>query len=120
MDAARRGADGPANRATHEQYVDELRSLMERPIVDDANLEHLIDEMWRPGAQIGNGSTAAAARFELANPGARIGGRQHIEKAENAVRSLERWLRNNPIASISDRAAAENILMDLRNALEAH
>lgn len=31
--------------------------------------------------------------------------------------ALERWLRNNPTASAGDRAAAENVVKDLKNAL---
>ena len=34
------------------------------------------------------------------------------------ITALERWLGNNPRSSNSDRAAAENIIKDLYNALE--
>ncbi|MDJ0652188.1 MAG: hypothetical protein QNJ27_04215 [Simkaniaceae bacterium] len=33
------------------------------------------------------------------------------------INALEKWLRNNPTAGPGDRAAAENIIKDLRNAL---
>ena len=33
------------------------------------------------------------------------------------INALEKWLRNNPNARPGDRAAAENIIKDLRNAL---
>ena len=117
VDRARRGADGPTNVATHQQYLDDLRTVMDRPVVDDPNLNNIMADLWRPNAQIGNGSTAAAVRHELANPGARVGGRAHVEKAQNYVVGLENWLRNTPAASVSDRAAAQNVLRDLQNAL---
>ncbi len=109
-----------ANRATYNQLISELRSSMERPFVDDPTLDGWFREMWRPNAQIGNGSTAAAVRYELANPGASVGGRTHIQKAEGYVIALKRWLRTNPTASIRDRAAAENVLADLVSALEGN
>lgn len=34
------------------------------------------------------------------------------------ITALEKWLKNNPAARLGDRAAAENIVKDLRNALE--
>lgn len=34
------------------------------------------------------------------------------------INMFEKWLRNNPTARPGDRAAAENIIKDLRNALE--
>jgi hypothetical protein len=34
------------------------------------------------------------------------------------IRKLERWLRDNPTASAGDRATAENILADLKDALK--
>lgn len=33
------------------------------------------------------------------------------------ITALEKWLKNNPNASHGDRAAAENIIKDLQNAL---
>jgi hypothetical protein len=33
------------------------------------------------------------------------------------IRALERWLRNHPDAAPGDRAAAENVIKDLQDAL---
>jgi len=33
------------------------------------------------------------------------------------IKSLEKWLKKNPTAKPRDRAATENIIKDLRNAL---
>ena len=116
--AAARGADSAANRASHEQFLVELRRNMERPIVDDIKLNLWLDELWKPTARVGNKSTAAAARVELANPGVRVGGRLHVEKAQGFVVALQGWIRNNPAATVRDRAAAENVLRDLQDALD--
>lgn len=45
------------------------------------------------------------------------GGTFHTIKAQETVRGLERWLRNNPNASYSDRLVAQSLLGDLKNAL---
>lgn len=41
----------------------------------------------------------------------------HTQKARDGIRELEKWLTEHPSARPRDRAAAENALTDLRNAL---
>lgn len=103
--------------AAHEAYKDGLRAAMSKPVVSDPALAKLIDPLYRPNATIGSGSTAAAVRQELAT-GQPVGGAFHSQKATDSIRSLERWLSINPTAMPGDRAAAENIIRDMRNALE--
>jgi hypothetical protein len=117
MTGATAKLDEAKNIATHEAYKDSLRASMSKPVVSDPKLADLIDELYRPNAKIGSGSTAAAVRQELAT-GQPVGGAFHTQKAEDSIRSLERWLTQNPTALQGDRAAAENIIKDLRNALE--
>ncbi len=105
------------NAADFEKLKDALRAQMSKPHATDPYLKHLLDDLYRPGAKVGSGSTAEAVRAELAT-GQQVGGRFHSQKAEDAIRALGGWLRNNPTASASDRAAAENVIRDLRNALE--
>ena len=105
-----------ANRAKHEKFLVELRREMGKPHTTDPKLSKLMDEMYRDNATVGSGSTAAAVRHELAT-GQMVGGKTHTEKAEGMVTALEKWLRNNPTASPGDRAAAENVLKDLLDAL---
>ncbi|MCP4341391.1 MAG: hypothetical protein GY799_21550, partial [Desulfobulbaceae bacterium] len=117
------------NRAQHEQYKRQLRRQMERPHAHDANLQDLINRNYREGAQVGSGSTADAIRHERAT-GEAVGGRFHTQKGEDTIRELERWLRNNPLNDrairngeefrrrLHDRQVAENILLDIRDALE--
>lgn len=105
-----------ANVAAHETYKDGLRAAMSKPTVSDPALARLIDPLYRPNATVGSGSTAAAVRQELAS-GRPVGGAFHSQKAEDSIRALERWLSNNPTALPGDRAAAENVIRDMTNAL---
>jgi hypothetical protein len=109
-------APSAANRAGFEKYTDGLRRSMDRPPTTDPKLSSIMDEMYRPNAKVGSGSTAAAVRSERAT-GQPIGGRWHTQKAEEGVIRLQKWLQANPMASPSDRAAAENVIRDLKNAL---
>ncbi len=52
----------PENRAEYEKYVDSLRASMEKPNVQDENLSNIIDDLYRPNAKVGSGSTADAVR----------------------------------------------------------
>lgn len=105
-----------ANVATHEAYKDGLRAAMSKPATSDPALSRLIDPLYRPNAAIGSGSTAAAVRQEAAT-GQAVGGAFHSQKASDSISALERWLAKNPAASPGDRAAAENVIKDMSNAL---
>ena len=105
-----------ANRALHETYKDGLRTAMEKPSVSDKNLSRLVDQLYRPNAKIGSGSTAAAVRHELAT-GQPVGSAFHSQKAQDSIFALQKWLDKNPAASPGDRAAAENIIRDMTNSL---
>lgn len=89
---------------------------MQKPIVKDPRLQSFIDKLYRPNAKVGSGSTADAVREE-ARTGKPVGDSFHQQKAEDALPNLERWLRNNPTAPPGDKAAVENIIYDLKDAL---
>ena len=105
-----------ANVAEFEQYKDALRGEMSAPSVLDPELKGLVDDLYKPGATVGSGSTAAAVREE-ARTGLPVGGRWHAAKAQQYIKALEDWLQKHPIAASGDRAAAENIVKDMKNAL---
>ncbi|WP_318841944.1 VENN motif pre-toxin domain-containing protein, partial [Pectobacterium versatile] len=107
----------PKSRSQYEQYLDSLRASMEKPNVKDDNLKNIINDLYRPNAKVGSGSTADAVRYELAT-GEKVGGRGHVEKAQTYSKALQDWLNKNPQASSSDRAVAENVLKDMQNALK--
>lgn len=89
---------------------------MEKPHAVDPELQRLINWNYKPHASLGSGSTAAAIRHELIT-GERVFEKLHSQKGRDMITILERWLKNNPTARPGDRAAAENIIKDLRNAL---
>lgn len=110
------GGPFPTSSAAHARHQRALREAMAKPATTDPDLSLVMDELYRTGAKIGSGSTAAAVRHERAT-GGDVGGRLHAAKAQGYVIYLRRWLRNNPAASPGDRAAAENVLLDLCDAL---
>lgn len=57
---------GAYNRAQFENYKSILRAEMGKPHVVDFKLKMIIDQVYKPHAEIGSGSTAAAIRHELA------------------------------------------------------
>ena len=107
------------NAADFAKYKHQLRASMSKPHVSNAGLASLMDERYRPGARIGSGSTAAAVRHESAN-GGNVGGRVHSQKARDMITALQKWLQNNPTAAFGDKAAAENVVQDMINALTGH
>jgi hypothetical protein len=105
-----------ANRTLHELYKDELRAAMQKPAVRDKALAAILDRVYRPNATVGSGSTAAAVRSEIST-GQPVGEKFHTQKSTDVVKELNKWMNNNPTASPGDRAAAENVLRDMLNAL---
>lgn len=103
-------------RQEHEQLRRAVRAEMEMPSTTDPTLTHYMSEIYRPGAAVGSGSTAAAVRAERA-PGVQVGGKTHSIKAQEQIVNLRRWFRNNLTASPGDRAAAENVIQDMIDAL---
>jgi hypothetical protein len=79
-------------------------------------LQDVVDNLYREKASFGSGSTADAARIELANPGIKIGGGDHVTKAQNSVRRLEKIINSENLSS-HERMIAENIRLDLLDAL---
>jgi RHS repeat-associated protein len=94
---------------------------MLKPKVKDPKLAELVEELYRPGARIGNGSTADAIRH-TAETGKPIGGSTHIRKGVSYRKALKGWIRSqqnnyyNP-PSQSDIEIAQALLRDLQDAL---
>ncbi|MGK5173097.1 hypothetical protein [Geodermatophilus sp. CPCC 205761] len=87
-----------------------------RPDVQDPNLRKIVDALYKPGATVGNGSTADAVWFELltGNP---VKGKRHIDKAVTSINALQKWLDANPGAPAAEVAAARALIQDLGRAL---
>jgi RHS repeat-associated protein len=96
------------------------QAILKTPQVSSPRLQNIINDLYKgttnPG-RVGTGTTADAVRFELANPGAQVFGRSHIQKAEDYLRGLENWLKANPNAPYSERLIARSMADDLLDAL---
>jgi hypothetical protein len=92
---------------------------MGKSAVSDKNLSRIIDRLYRPDAKIGSGSTAAAVRHELTT-GQPVGNAFHSQKSRDGITALQKWLDRNPVATPGDRAAAENVIRDMSNALRGN
>ncbi|MEO7161541.1 MAG: type IV secretion protein Rhs, partial [Bdellovibrionia bacterium] len=110
-----------SNRALHEKFLEQLRRKMGKPNIGDseqsAKLRRMLDQLYKPNARIGSGSTADAIRHERLFVGEKVGGKEHIKKGNDFLRGLKDWLEKNPTAPNGDKAAAENIIKDLEDAL---
>lgn len=110
------GVGGAQNISSFARYQDGLRAAMAKPSVSDPKLAGIMDKLYRPGASQGSGSTAAAVRQEL-QTNKPVGGAFHSQKARDSIVELRRWIAQNPTARPGDRAAAENVIRDMSNAL---
>ncbi len=90
---------------------------MEKPNVENPELASMLDKLYRPNARVGSGSTSDALRHERLT-GEQVGGRNHMQKVSDSIKGLERWLEINKNIKATDISAAENVLKDLRNALQ--
>jgi hypothetical protein len=109
----------PTSAASYQKMLSDLRQQMTKPMVSDPKLKNYLDRYWRDSARVGNGSTAAAYRWERMT-GERVGGKSHSQKLQESVTFFKRWLENNPQTSSQDKKAVEEILKDIYSALEGN
>ncbi|MCE5318950.1 MAG: pre-toxin TG domain-containing protein, partial [Parachlamydia sp.] len=105
--------------ANHERYKTELRKDMQKPNVENPDLEKIMDYTYRPNAKVGSGSTAAAIREE-AMTGGQVGGKTHSQKGQDVMNSLADWMKKNQAndtIKAKDMDAAKNVYLDLKDAL---
>jgi len=88
--------------------------LAEVPQASNPKLQNTLRELFRDSDKI-PGGTAGAVRHEL-KTGELVGGKSHLQKGRERVVRLERILAQENL-SPDDRALAERILHDLREAL---
>lgn len=106
----------PSDRIQHEAAKILYRQNMQKPYIQDPKLTKVVGELYRPKAKMGSGSTADAARFEIAT-NQKVGNKWHLEKTSKTIKYLEDWLKKNTQATPGDRAAAENVLSDMKDAI---
>lgn len=84
-------------------------------ISSNQTIKNVIKELYRPGAKVGNGSTAAAIKKEI-KTGELVGGHSHITKGKERAKQLEKILKTQNL-SATDRMIANKMLKDLKKAL---
>ena len=103
-----------SSRFVLRQNGDILKSMATNP-----SLKRLIDEMFRPAAKIGNGSTQSAALFTKLT-GNLVGGSDHLQKTGDLLRGLRNIMNNKKglhgKLNTRDKAIAETLFKDLNKA----
>jgi hypothetical protein len=94
----------------------DLATGMGKPAAVDAELREFVNTHYRTNATVGSGSTADAVRSEI-RTGKPVGNSYHSIKASSDIEGLRNWIKNNPSASPSDIRTAENMIIDLEDAL---
>jgi len=84
--------------------------------VFNQKLKNAINQIYRPGAKIGDGGLADAIRHEI-QTGELVGGKSHLIKGEERIKNLENILKSQDLNS-TDKAIAQNLLNDLKNAMK--
>lgn len=88
-------------------------SLLAQASTDEGRA--IVNELFRPGATIGNGGTADAIRYEREHGMEHLPG-NHIRKGKERVRQIKKILRRNP--SHPDAGLLRILLDDLNDSLE--
>jgi hypothetical protein len=84
--------------------------------VSNEKLRNCINEMYRPGATIGDGGLADAIRYEITT-GELIGGKSHIQKGFERMKNLENIIEKQGL-NPGDLEIAQHLLDDLKSALD--
>lgn len=79
--------------------------------------KNIVDQLYRPGAEIGDGGTADALIYE-AKTGNKVGGKKHYDKAIQRVKNIERVLREEKLSD-TERNLLKSLLKKLKEAIEA-
>ncbi|HPT66404.1 MAG TPA: hypothetical protein PLI94_00010 [Bacillota bacterium] len=110
----------PQNVSTETREITkgEIKTTRDRLLesVTNPKLKNAINEMYRPGATIGDGGLADAIKHELTT-GELVGGKSHIQKGLERIRNLENILRKETL-SYTDREILENLLNNLKDVLK--
>jgi len=121
-ETATEAATKGVKEATEDVIEDGVVSGVERTLreklldeVENPKLKNVINEIYRPGATIGDGGLADAVRYELSTRKL-VGGKSHIKKAKERVINLERVINKEKLSD-KDLEIANNLLTDLKDAL---
>lgn len=109
------GPDGARFMADEVGPVIGRLKAWSKPQVADARMKNIVGDLFRPGAKVGNGSTADAVRHEL-RTGELVGGRGHLIKAQEVLTRLRNHM-SDAAATPADKGTAKILAQDLLNAL---
>jgi hypothetical protein len=106
-----------AGTTSSSQLARELTKVAQVPHVSDVALREILSgehALFRPGATVGNGGTAAAVRHTK-ETAQLVGGSNHIEKLAKKQTELAKWLvknANDANVSAHDVGVARNLLQE--------
>ena len=83
--------------------------------VQNPKLRNAINEIYRDGANIGDGGLADAIRHEL-KTGEFVGGKSHIQKGKERIKNLENILYKQDLSN-TEKEIAEGLIIDISLAL---
>ena len=83
--------------------------------VSNGKLKNFVNMLYRPGAQIGSGSTADAIRYEL-QTGNLLSPTGHLQKGKEALAGLQKLLQTQDL-SLEDTAIVKFMIDDLQKAI---
>lgn len=114
--AADEVAEGVGNGGTKllGNARDNLLSAVENP-----KLRNIVDQLYRPGAKVGRGSSMDAYRLEQLTGGT-VGGKSHAKKIIDYRKALQRMWSDRANLSSGDRQITKQLLEDIQNALSGH
>ncbi|MEM8940443.1 MAG: hypothetical protein AAGC64_13980, partial [Bacteroidota bacterium] len=87
--------------------------------VKNPKLKNIVNDLYRPGAKVGNGSSMDAFRLERLTGGT-VSGKSHHTKLLNYRKALQRVWGNRSNLSPSDRQITKQLLQDIQNALSGY
>lgn len=96
-----------------------------RPYIEDKALFNIVRDLYKGTTnphRVGDGTTADAIRYELANPDAQTHGRSHVQKGEEYLTALYNWSnrKRGQNSSDSDWDFAGELIDDLEDALSGN
>lgn len=111
------GAKGGILLAKYKKWIGVSRRDRLLKKAKNSMLKNAVDQLYRPGAVIGDGGTASVLKFEKATGlGMGKGGKPHIKKAEYTIKYLKRIMSTQNLSD-TDRKLATKLRNDLIKAL---
>ena len=106
------GSGSGASNGQSPQMSSKGKELLSRATTPEA--KDLVEQLYRPGASIGDGGTADALRHEKTT-GQNTGNKSHETKARERAHQIEHILARNP--NHPDKALLQELYNDLIDAL---